>query len=476
MQLHNCKNNMNTDLNTTYNQTSILDEYEVNTSKKIDEVLAAIPQPDITKFNFAPNPKTKQKQNLKRLFIGLGSSLLILCLGLGFFMMPLISGATEILPINPNPSNEKLTVTSKRSSFYVMYNNKTYYSNNQNGVWTLDLGKITGNDKLKVGTYIDFGLFKINSSKTEEFSFNRNYEVSTITSDIKKYFNISKGEFKIIINSPEKYFKVTNMDKAIYETGANNNQCKNKVDNSITILSCAYDFGPEKKNISYDIKVQDEFGNIKAIDPVVAQLVDVNDFTCNTKSIYSISKITCSGNKNGKIVINSTQIIDYIANKKIELPIPIQEGDNKVSLKMIDEHGFETVVNLEFLFDKTPLTVAISSDDETVDVTSNKDSTNVTVKVNVNFANIITGRINTKDFSSRVKLNNTNINKGQATQIMENEISITNEELINYKGLEKFKNGTATFNFEDVRGKTDTKTCDIYAKEVGKKSVLKLKC
>jgi hypothetical protein len=468
-------NLMNTELYTTYNNTPILDEYENQNIKKIDEVLASIPQPDLTKFNFAPTPSSK-KFKIQKLFIGLGTSLLIFCLCLGFFMMPLISGATEILPINPNPSNEKLTVTSKRSSFFVQYDNKTYYSLNQNGVWTLDLGKISGNNKLKVGTYIDFGLFKINSSKTEEFGFNRNYEVSNVTTDVNKYYNISKGEFNININSPEKYFKITNADKIIYETGANKNDCRSKIENTKTMFTCAYEFGMDKKDLNFDLKIQDEFGNIKQLEPIVAQLVPVNDFSCNTKSIYANAKISCIGNKNGQIVVNNTQIVQYQANKKIDLPVPIQEGDNKVSLKMVDEHGFENSINLEFLFDKTPLNVAIKSDEDSVNVTSNKDNTSIEVKVVVNYANILTGKIRMKDFSDRLKLNTTIVNKGVETNIISNEISITKEEFNTIRNLETIKDGTATFVFEDSRGKTDSKTCDVNPKELNKKYYLKLKC
>lgn len=466
---------MNSELFTTYNNSSILDEYDTTKTKKIDEVLASIPQPDLTKFNFAPNPKSKLFK-IKKLFVGLGISLLILCMGLVCFMMPLVSGATEILPIDPNPSNEKLTITSKRSSFYATYNNKTYYSNNQNGVWALDLGKVSGKDKLKVGTYIDFGLFKINSTKTEEFWFNRNYEVSTVTTDIKKYFNTSKGQYHINISSPEKYFKITNSDKTIYETGSNTNQCKSNQEKNVTVITCNYEFVNDKKNNSFDISIQDEYGNTKSMGPINSELVPVNDFGCSSKSIYLVPKITCLGNKNGKIVINSTQIIDYIANQKIELPIPIQEGDNKISLKMIDQHDFETAINLEFLYDKIPLNVSIKSNDEAIEVTTNKDNTTVDLKLSLNFSNIITGKINTKDISSKVKLTNTTLNKSEQTTIMNNEIVLTNEEFNSSKLLEVYKNGTATFSFEDSRGKTDSKTCSVNIKETNKKNILRLKC
>jgi hypothetical protein len=466
---------MKSELSTTYNPTPILDEYDNHNIKKIDEVLAAIPQSEFTKFNFAPTTKT-DKPNIQKLFISLGTSLLILCLCLGFFMMPLISGATEILPINPNPSNEKLTVTSKRSSFFVQYNNNIYYSVNQNGVWTLDLGKITGNDKLKVGTYIDFGLFKLNSSKTEEFSFNRNYEVSNITTDIKKYMNMAKGEYNLNINSPEKYFKVTNGDKIVYETGENQNVCKSKIENKATILTCGYDFGVDKKELNFDLKIQDEFGNIKAIDPIKSVLVPVNDFSCNTKSIYSTSKISCLGNKNGKIIINNSQIVEYIANKKMDLPIPIQEGDNKIALKMVDEHGFENTINLEFLFDKTPLNIAIKTDEDNVIINSNKDNTTIDVKASIDIANIITGKRRAKDITDRIKLVTTTANKAIDTIIINSEIKISKEEYFNLKALEKFKEGSIIFDFEDSRGKTSSKTCELKPQEIDKKYLLKVIC
>ena len=467
---------MNNELNTTYNKLPIMDEYQEVSNKKIDEVLGSFPQPNIEKFNFAPNPKAKKNQFIKKTFLTLASCLLILSLGLAFFMMPLISGATEILPINPNPSNEKLTVTSKRSSFFVNYNNKTYYSTNQNGVHTLDLGKITGNDKIKVGTFIDFGFFKLNSSKTEEFPFNRNYEINTVTTTLKKYFNIAKGDYKITINSPEKYFRVTNGEATIYETGANKNLCKSEEKEKITTLSCQYDFGEEKKNINYNLKVQDEFGNIKELEAVVAELVPVNDFNCNTKSIYSLSKVTCVGNKNGKVIINSGESIDYVANKKIDLPIAIKEGDNKVSIKMIDEHGFENSLNLDFIFDNTPLKVAITSDEDSITATSNKDNTNIEVNLTLNYANIITGKKSSKDFSSKVKLTNSSIPNSIPTKIMDNSIILTSEEFGKIKLLDVYKSGTATIKFEDQRGKTDTKTCEVDAKESNKKFILKLDC
>jgi hypothetical protein len=445
--------------------------------KNIDEVLATIERPELTKFNFTQSEQAKNLNNLKKYITWFCLSFSIFAIGTFIFILPVFSGSAEILPVNSNPSNEKLSITSKRSPFFAQYNNEYYYSENKNGVWTLDLSQVVGKHKIKIGTYIDTGLFKIHSSKTEEYEVNRNYITPDISSKINQYYNISKGEFTININAVENYLRLSNDNQTLYETGGNENKCKSQNNSSnATILTCEFDFGKDQKELTYNLKVQDEYGNVKELPTQVAKLVPVNDFACDYSAIYITEKVNCIGSKSGKIIIND-QEMPYSAKKRIDLPVPIVDGSNKIAFKMIDEHNFENAINLEFLYDKTPLKVRLASLPEGIIATSNKENTTVEVEVKSTYINLFNNKTVTKDLTNKFPLlKSTIINEGIPTTILNSEVLISGEEYANYRTYESFQSGSMNLTFKDLRGRVDTVQCTINPKEIAKKYYLKVSC
>jgi hypothetical protein len=443
------------------NNIVISNEYDdidlLQKKKSLDELISSInDQEKISKFNFAQSQNTKNLNLIKKYMTWFVLSVFIFVVGTIIFAMPLFTGNAEILPINPNPSNEVLSITSRRSSFYVNYNNQYFYANNINGVWTIELPQITGKANLKIGNFVDFGGFKINSSHTQSIDVDRNFKPAEFKTNLKKY-----------------YKKLTNTDKVLYETNGNNNICEKSKEVQYQ-LKCNTFFDNESKTKLFDLKLQDSYGNISTLQPKTVAQVPVNDFTCDLNKIYTLSKVYCNGSKDGKVFVNNKEI-NYNAKSNLELPIILKDGQNKYEIKMIDNHDFESKVNLDFMFDKTPLNVALDTKDKQVIATSNKDLTKVSAEINVNYINILSSKVITKDWSSKFNLTKEQISN-EATPIMNSEITISKDEFVNPKNTEMFQSGSVTFSFQDFRGKTYTKACIMTPKEEGKKYVIKLGC
>jgi hypothetical protein len=433
------------------------------TFESIDEVLASVSvsNPKASKFNYSPVSTKKKSKFLKRLIL---ISFCVLCIG-SIVVLPSFVGKADIVPITSTASNEKLAITSKKSAFFAKHNNNYYYANNQNGVWTLDLGFITGKTNIEIGNYINLGGFKIHSSKTENFELNRNYEIAEVTTTLKKYITSKSAQFDININSKETYFKVLNNDKVLYETNSNSNSCTSKYD-SKTIITCPYINQTETETtIQNNLTILDEYGNSKKIDPVVTEVVLANDFYCDISSIYYNSKVYCYGSKNGKIKIGNQESIDYIGGVRVALPINLQDGQNKHNIVMTDIHDLEVEVKLDFNYDSTPLDIKFVNSD-TISANSNRKIVSIQYVLTGKYSVIVTGRKFDRDLSKNLKIIATQLPNGVTSSILDSKIPLTYEEVRSIKNLDQLLSAELSIIFTDVNGKTLSHNCTTKGMEV----------
>ncbi len=421
--------------------------------KTIDDVMASVGKPTINKFDYI-----KKESNTKsRLVIGviaIISSALLLSL---IVILPSFVGKAEILPVTSTPSNERLAITSKNSAFFVKHQDKYYYSQNNNGIWSLDLGFITGQTQIEIGNFIDIGSFKIHSAKTEKIDINRNYTIASIEAKLKKFIPSKTSEFTIDINSKESYFKVLNNEKTIYETNSSNNICKSRFEDK-TIITCPYNNIEEATTIQNALTIQDEYGNSKSLEAVTSEIVPANDFYCDTSSIYIYSKIYCYGFKDGKIKLPSGEILDYIGKTRIILPVETVDGENNIDFVMTDIHELESVVKLNFNYDKAPLNVKITNG-EKLTANSNKEIVSIQYTLTGNYSVLVTGRKFDKDLTSKLTILSTTANRNQETNILNSNIALNYEEVRSIKNFDQLNSAVLDIVFTDINGRTVSKTC-----------------
>jgi hypothetical protein len=424
------------------------------TFESIDEVLASVSTPKANKFNYSPITTKKESKLFSRLLL---IGFCIICIG-SIAVLPSFVGKADIVPITSTASNEKLAITSKKSAFFVKHSNNYYYSNNINGVWTLDLGFITGKTNIEIGNYLNIGGFKIHSSKTENFELNRNYEIAEISTTLKKYITSKSAQFDININGKEAYFKIVNSDKTLYETNANNNSCTSKYE-SKTVITCPYINQTEKEtDIQNNLTILDEYGNSKKLEPIVTEIVPSNDFYCDISSIYYNSKVYCYGSKNGKIKIGDQQPIDYIGGVRVALPINLQDGQNKHNIVMTDIHDLETEVKLDFNYDSTPLDIKFVNSDN-IAANSNRKIVSIQYVLTGKYSVIVTGRRFDRDLSKNLKILTTQLPSGVSSSILDSKIPLTYEEVRSIKNLDQLLSAELSILFTDVNGKTLSHNC-----------------
>jgi hypothetical protein len=422
----------------------------------IDDLIASVTPTNNTpnKFNYA----TIKQRNKSKLMIGLLLIMLSIVGLSSLIVLPSFVGKADILPITSSASNEKLAITSKKSSFFVKHQDNYYYSDNKNGVWSINLGFITGKTNIEVGNYLNLGSVKIHSTSTEKFELNRNYEVAPLTSNLKKYITSNKEEFEINIDAKESFFKIFNDDKVIYETNSSNNICSSKSDTKTTI-TCLYINQPYTDQIiKNNISIQDEFGNTKKLESINSEIVPINDFYCDLTSVYYSSKVYCYGSKSGRISIADQESIEYKGGVRVALPINIQDGQNKHDIVMTDIHNLESVIKLDFLYDSTPLDVKFTSSDA-ISINSNRNLASIQYTLTGNYSVMVTGRKFDKDLSSKLKVLSNQATKSTLTPILDSKVLLSYEEVKSIKNFDQLSSAVLDILVTDTNGRTFTKSC-----------------
>ena len=448
----NINNNLNTQYNSQYNTKTNSSENQ-QTFKSIDDVIASVNETPINKFNYTVT--TKPKKKLK--FISFLSVLSILSLLLVGLFIPGFVGKADYLPIITQPSNEKLLVTSKSNPFVVKHKGKYYYATKNNGIWEQDLSFIIGPSEIEIGTFTDLGFIKLNAIKMEKVEVNRSYSIKDVTLDISKYITSPQSEFRLKIASNEKYFKVTNNNKVIYETNSKSNQCNLKYD-QVSTISCPYTEVKNAEVVNSKITITDEYSNTKTFDEIKSEIVDANDFYCDPNLLNIIGRIYCYGTKNGDISIDGEAPIKYTAYTRFYIP---KNKTNKIVVTMKDIHDIEVIANLNLGAAVLPLKVNITTTDK-VNINPTRTIQAITYKLTGNYTKSDKTML-IKDLSSNIKLRSYTATKNLITPIFQTQFQLPSNIVLDPKTSDTLTKMSLEINLTDELGAVETKTCAVNA-------------
>lgn len=432
-------------------QISTVQEFlqsSIEPKPKVD--LGHVEIPKLPKFDFAANQIEAKSKFVTNLLLRSGVFIICMVVSAIFLVLPLISQGADVVPINPNPSNEQLTVTSVKSPFYLLHNGSIFYSTNNNGTHTLNLGQSVTTGEVEIGTYLDLGFTKINSTNRSKYTINRNFTSPTFKTNLNQYQDRKTGEYELTLNSSPDYLRVYNNEVLIYETKGSNNLCKFKFETKV--ITCPYDY-QKSQTLNYSLRTSDKFGNFSPTFTIQTAIVPTNDFSCEILK-SNAPKISCYGSKPGIIELNS-QSIDYKAFTRVILPIPLSNGPNKITTKMTDIHGIVVPIDLNYDFDQSQLVVNLKTSNSAIVATSSKNISSIVARLSLKqTAN--SQSTSDLELSKEVTILNSTIAKGASTEIITNSISIPKSMIT----LPKFKLSNLELEFQDESSNIVIKQCN----------------
>jgi hypothetical protein len=303
-------------------------DYEPSKDEVIIEVES---KPKLIKPNYLGVFKSVVLNKMMFIPILLG---LILLLALYNTKMPFI----DLEPLKL--SNQDIVLKSKNHQFFAKIN-KPFQSQSVEGVNTVNLGKIEGDNKVIVGGILDLGIVKLNGLNTKEFNVKRDYSPIDYKTDIAKYYDTLKPIIKFKFIKEEKDFKLFINNELQYGGDQKEPKCDLSGDN----LACKVDFGADKKK-NLEFKIIDKAGNINISDVQSIEYVDAIDFNCDRKYLESEGKIKCTSNTDGILKFKE---VDYILNKDKEFVIPmvLDDGKTNIELSFVSSLSFKKDIVIE---------------------------------------------------------------------------------------------------------------------------------
>lgn len=283
----------------------------------------------IPKKNIIDSIKTRKLVIIIPLVLGL-----MLLIALYNTKMPFVDLETLKL------SNQDIILKSKNHQFYAKID-KNFQSQLVEGVSTINLGKVEGDNKITVGGILDLGFIKLNGLNNKEFSVKRDYSPIDYKTDIAKYYDTTKPSIKFKLNSEEKDFRFFINNELVYGPDIKESKC-NMIDYKLT---CTIDFGSDKKK-DLEFKIIDKAGNINISDKQTIEYVDAINFNCDKTYLINEGKIKCSSNTDGNLKYKD---IDYAITKDQQLIIPETQDDgmSKIELTLTSNLSFKKDVVLE---------------------------------------------------------------------------------------------------------------------------------
>jgi hypothetical protein len=267
------------------------------------------------------------------------------------FIIPLILGLILLIALNNTKmpfvdleplklSNQDIVLKSRNHQFFAKIN-KPFQSQIVDGVSTVNLGKIEGDNKVTVGGILDLGFVKLNGFNTKEFNVKRDYSPVDYKTDIAKYYDTTKPVIKFKFVGEEKEFRLFINNELVYGGDVKEPKCTMIEDK----LNCSIEFGTEKKK-DIEFKLIDKAGNINISDKQTIEYVDAINFSCDKNYLVTEGKIKCFSNTDGSLKYRDQ---DYPITKDKEAIIPevLDDGQAKIDLSFTSALSFKKDVVME---------------------------------------------------------------------------------------------------------------------------------
>jgi hypothetical protein len=314
-----------------------------------------------------------------KVLIGLILLSLILVFAVGPNLYNSQANNVDILEVDSSYSNKDVLIESKSNQFYVDLDGKKMFAVKAGGVWSVNMGPLEGETKLKIGNFVSFaGQTHIFEPK-KFLTIQRSYKIKDkFTVNLDQY--TSKAEYKYTIESNVSDDSVTIVDgeDVIFDPNGTQNKCELKVENSKKFFDCIHTFA--KKDVdelanpanlkkakpfkTFNIKAIDKYKNITEITkPTTLTLVNPAKIDCKfidkdkdakeVKLVVGDNKFKCKSPNNASFSVDAPKdpknapdqkqaIIAYV---DLDVILNLVEGQNIATLKGKDEFNQEFIFN-----------------------------------------------------------------------------------------------------------------------------------
>jgi hypothetical protein len=287
------------------------------------------------------------KRNRRRLlmtwFVGLGFLIAVTIIGVGFLIpIPTFSFVEDI------KTNQPLLFESHKK-FWVEVDGKKTYSTNVGELQKINLGKLEGKKKYKFGGYIDLGLFKLESNKSQSYNLDRDYSSIETAFEVKRYITKDEPNKNYVVRiAGRDQFVLEDNNGEVYDSNKTSNKCVLTVStNSTKVLSCPITFINDQAAIT--VFVKDKIGNkIQLATNEMVSIVPNVNLDCNLDSLITNSIIKCKSNKlaTGNVVGNSTNY-QFKPYQEVIVKVDLVDGKNNIKINLKDEHELSSVYELK---------------------------------------------------------------------------------------------------------------------------------
>jgi hypothetical protein len=424
----------------------IIDTNELSNdvSLNVDTHADSEPKEQILKAFDHSIPKKKSRlQNLftKKLILPILTFLIISIVGIAaLYSIQTPSIATDSF----KPSNQDGVIKSKKP-FYTILNGINTHSQDINGEHIINVGKIEGDNKIKIGGLAKLGPITIEGINTQQLNMVRDYTPITLNTPINKFYESKEASISIDIPTTESNYSVYFNNNLYFDSSNPNTNCS--LNNKS--LTCYINFGTDNSK-PIKIELSDKVGNRSTVFENTIELIKPAQLKCDKKQLESEGKIKCLPDFDGDITIKGV-VIAVKSGVEFEFPDTLNDGQQKLEYKITTSKGIKKELLEEYTVNKQLLDIKFST------VVDDKNGTQSKPLLILQATTTTDSQLN---YSGSYSENTARVRKpityGVNTQFKANEKEIISSEVYDE---DKKENLTYRLKFSNQAGRTLNYTC-----------------
>jgi hypothetical protein len=342
------------------------------------------------------------------------------------------------------PSNQDGILKSKKP-FYTILNGVNTHSQEVNGDYIVNIGKVEGDNKVKIGGLAKIGPVTIESLSTQQYNILRDYTPISINTPINKYYESKDAVINIDIPTTETDYSLFLNNTLYFESNNPNSNCSiiNKS------LNCNVSFGTDNSK-PIKLELVDKVGNKSTIFENNIELVKTSTVKCDKKQIETEGKLKCVPDYDGEVSIKGVNI--QVKNGvEFEYPEVLNDGQQKLEFKIVTSKGIKKEISEDYTVNKQLLDIKFST------VIDDKNGSQTKPLIILQAVSSTDSQLSyIGSYSENSSKQRKSITYGINTQYKSNEKEIVSSEVYDE---EKKENLTYRLKFSNQAGRTLTYSC-----------------
>ena len=285
----------------------------------------------------------------------------VIIAGVSLYFTPQLFAQTIEKPkltVYPAESTNQEIIFEAEKPFAVKLNNKEYFSP-ANSPYSLNLGKISGENLYQVHSFMDMGFSRVLSKEKQSFKINGDYLGPEIKfTSLKKYY--TERNIFFAFETSEKDFKLVDEEKELFNSQRDFNFCLGEVVQEVSKIVCPITF-PENDELVLNYSIFDKLGNqtevfngskIRYVLPPKLDCLSAVSIT-NKNSLVA----SCTANKPGLLKVSNGQEMVFENAQSVDLTLPLNEGGNDFNFLFTDKEELEASSQLSAVKDTQKPTI-----------------------------------------------------------------------------------------------------------------------